>query len=66
MVMGDLVLLEDQVNPVMTALDYGLEVTALHNHFWWETPTVMLMHIGGMGDEAALATAVGKVADEGQ
>ena len=62
MVMGDLVLLEDQVNPVMTvALDNGLQVTALHNHFFWDTPKVMFMHIGGMGDEAALATAVGKV-----
>jgi Domain of Unknown Function (DUF1259) len=62
MVMGDLVLLEDQVNPVMsTALDGGLEVTALHNHFLGDTPKVMFMHIGGIGDEAALATAVGKV-----
>ncbi len=39
MVMGDMVLLEDQVNPVMSvALDNGLEVTALHNHFFWDTP----------------------------
>ena len=61
-VMGDLVLLEDQVNPVMSiALDSGLEVTALHNHFFWDSPKVMFMHIGGMGDEAALAAAVGKV-----
>ncbi|HKA87932.1 MAG TPA: DUF1259 domain-containing protein [Haliangiales bacterium] len=61
-VMGDLVLLEDQVNPVMSvALDNGLEVTALHNHFFWDTPKVMFMHIGGMGDEAKLAEAVGKV-----
>jgi hypothetical protein len=61
-VMGDLVLLEDQVNPVMSvALDNGLEVTALHNHFFWDTPKVMFMHIGGMGDEATLAAAVGKV-----
>src|SRR6516162_5934962 len=61
-VMGDTVLLEDQVNPVMSvALDNGLEVTALHNHFFWDTPKVMFMHIGGMGDEAALASAVGKV-----
>ena len=60
-VMGDLVLTEDQVNPVMSAaLDAGLEVTALHNHFFWESPRVMFMHIGGMGDEAALAEAVGK------
>ena len=62
MVMGDTVMLEDQVNPVMSAaLDSGLEVTALHNHFFWDSPKVMFMHIGGMGDEAALATAVGKV-----
>ena len=62
MVMGDTVLLEDQVNPVMSvALDNGLEVTALHNHFFWDTPKVMFMHIGGMGDEAKLAAAVGKV-----
>jgi hypothetical protein len=61
-VMGDLVLTEDQVNPVMSvALDNGLDVTALHNHFFWESPRVMFMHIGGMGDEKALASAVGKV-----
>jgi hypothetical protein len=62
MVMGDIVLLEDQVNPVMSAaLDNGLEVTALHNHFFWDTPKVMFMHIGGMGEEKVLAAAVGKV-----
>src|SRR5215467_2529699 len=62
MLMGDTTLLEDQVNPVMSAaLDNGLEVTALHNHFFWDTPKVMFMHIGGMGDEAKLASAVGKV-----
>jgi hypothetical protein len=62
MVMGDMVLLEDQVNPVMSvALTNGLEVTALHNHFFWDTPKVMFMHIGGMGSEEALAGAVGKV-----
>jgi len=61
-VMGDLVLLEDQVNPVMSAaLDAGLEVTALHNHFFWDTPKVMFMHIGGRGDESVLASAVGRV-----
>jgi hypothetical protein len=62
MVMGDLCLTEDQVNPVMSvALDNGLEVTALHNHFFWDSPKVMFMHIGGMGDEVKLAGAVGKV-----
>ena len=60
--MGDTVVLEDQVNPVMsTALDNGLEVTALHNHFLWDSPKVMFMHIGGMGDAATLAASVGKV-----
>src|SRR5262249_36021808 len=62
MVMGDMVLLEDQVNPVMSvALTNGIEVTALHNHFFWDTPKVMFMHIGGMGSTEALAGAVGKV-----
>ena len=62
MVMGDLVLLEDQVSPVMSAaLDSGLEVTALHNHFLWDAPKVMFMHVAGLGDEAVVAAAVGKV-----
>lgn len=62
MMMGDTTMLEDQVNPVMSvALENGLEVTALHNHFFWDTPKVMFMHIGGMGDEEKLASAVGKV-----
>lgn len=62
MVMGDMVLLEDQINPVMSAaLDNGLEVTALHNHFLWDTPKVMFMHIGGEGSLDKLATAVDKV-----
>ena len=62
MVMGDMVLTEDQVNPVMsTALDNGLEVTALHNHFLGESPRVMFMHIGGHGSQESLAAAVGKV-----
>ena len=61
-VMGDMVMTEDQVNPVMSvALENALEVTALHNHFFWDSPKVMFMHIGGMGDEAKLAEAVGKV-----
>jgi hypothetical protein len=62
MVMGDMVLLEDQVTPVMSvALENGLNVTALHNHFVWDAPKVMFMHIGGMGEVATLAGAVGKV-----
>src|SRR5580765_6694605 len=62
MVMGDMVLTEDQVNPVLSiALDNGLEVTALHNHFLGEAPRVMFMHIGGSGKVERLAEAVGKV-----
>jgi hypothetical protein len=62
MVMGDLVLLAGQVNPVMSAaLDHGLEVTALHNHFLWDSPRVMFMHIAGRGPEDALAASVGAV-----
>jgi hypothetical protein len=62
MVMGDMVLTEDQVNGAMSAaLDNGLEVTALHNHFFWEQPRVMFMHIGGHGAQDKLAAAVGKV-----
>jgi hypothetical protein len=64
MVMGDLVLREDQVNPVMdAALQNGLEVTALHNHFLGENPRVMFLHIAGMGDAAQLAVGVGKAFD---
>lgn len=62
MVMGDLVLTQDQISPVMSAaLDNGLEVTALHNHFVWDSPKIMFMHIGGMGPEQELATSVGRV-----
>jgi len=54
--MGDLVLTEDQVSPVMSALlDHGLEITALHNHFFWEQPRVYYMHVHGMGTPADLA-----------
>src|SRR5438045_6518192 len=61
-VMGDIVLTEDQVNPALdAALQNGLEVTALHNHFFWESPRVMFMHISGMGDEQKLAQGVAKV-----
>jgi hypothetical protein len=61
MVMGDLTLFEDEVNPVMSvALDQGLEVTALHNHFFYDRPKVMFMHIGGRGSAEALATAVAR------
>ena len=64
MVMGDIVLLEDEVNPVMSAaLDGGLEVTALHNHFFFDQPRVYFMHIGGDGDTGRLAAGVKKVFD---
>src|SRR5215468_5394999 len=54
--MGDLVLLEDEVNPVMSALlDNGLEVTALHNHFFFESPRIFYMHVMGHGTAADLA-----------
>jgi Domain of Unknown Function (DUF1259) len=55
--MGDLVLTQDEVNPVMSALlDNGIEVTALHNHFFWDEPRVFYMHVHGMGTPASLAT----------
>jgi hypothetical protein len=59
MVMGDLVLLQDEVNPVMKVLiDNGLEVTALHNHLLRATPGTMYMHVGGHGDPVKLATVL--------
>lgn len=66
MVAGDLVLFEDEVNPVMSALfDAGLSVTALHNHFFGDEPKVYFMHISGEGATAALAGGV-KAAMEAQ
>src|SRR5262245_64943883 len=54
--MGDLVLLEDEVNPVMSALlENGLEVTALHNHFFFESHRIFYMHVHGHGKAADLA-----------
>jgi hypothetical protein len=54
--MGDLVLQEDEVNPVMSALlENGLEVTALHNHFFFESPRIFYMHVHGHGKAADLA-----------
>jgi hypothetical protein len=59
MVAGDVVLFEDEVNPVMsTALDAGLTVTALHNHFFFDDPKVYFMHIGGESTVEKLATGV--------
>src|SRR5262245_59549120 len=54
--MGDLVLLQDEVNPVMTALlDNGIDVTALHNHFFYDEPRMYYMHVHGHGTAAELA-----------
>src|SRR5712671_1949907 len=57
--MGDLVLTQDEVNPVMSALlDQGIEVTALHNHFLWEEPRVFYMHVHAHGTLADLTREV--------
>ncbi len=65
MVMGDTVLFEDEVNPVISAaLDNGLNVTALHNHFFFDHPKVYFMHIEGEGTVDRLATAVRKLYDK--
>jgi hypothetical protein len=65
MVMGDMVLFEDEVNPVMSvALDNGLEVTALHNHFFFDEPKVYFMHIGGEGAADKLAEGVRAIFDK--
>ena len=64
MVMGDTVLFEDEVNAAMTAaLDNGLSVTALHNHFFFDKPKVFFMHIEGEGGVEQLAGAVKKMYD---
>ena len=65
MVMGDLVLFEDEVNPVMSKLlDAGVQVTALHNHFFFDQPHVFFMHIGGEGKVAELGKGVKAAMDE--
>ena len=59
MVMGDLVLLEAEINPVMTALiQNGLEITAIHNHVLRGNPATFYMHVGGHGDPEKMATAI--------
>src|SRR6266498_3511273 len=64
MVMGDTVLFEDEVNAAMSAaLDNGLSVTALHNHFFFDQPKVYFMHIEGEGSVDKLAGAVRKMYD---
>jgi Domain of Unknown Function (DUF1259) len=64
MMMGDTVLFEDEVNAAMSAaLDNGLNVTALHNHFFFDHPKVYFMHIEREGPADKLAAAVRKVYD---
>src|SRR5450631_289108 len=59
MVMGDLVLLETEINPVMTALIHnGLEITAIHNHILRGSPATFYMHVSGHGDPDKMATAI--------
>lgn len=59
MVMGDTVVFQDEVNPAMdAAFAGGLEVTGLHNHFFFDEPKVYFMHIGGAGESEKLAMAV--------
>jgi hypothetical protein len=54
--MGDLVLTQDEVNPVMSALlDNGFDVSALHNHFFWDEPRMFYMHVHGHGKAVDLA-----------
>jgi hypothetical protein len=65
MVMGDMVLFQDEVNAAMSvALENGLAVTALHNHFFYDEPKVYFMHIGGEGDAVKLAAAVKSIQDK--
>lgn len=59
MMMGDLVLLENEVGPIMSSLiENGIEVTALHNHLLHESPRIMYLHIKGEGDPIKLAQSV--------
>jgi len=64
MVMGDTVVFEDEVTPAIdAAFAAGLEVTGLHNHFFYDEPKVFFMHIGGMGEPEKLARSVKSVWD---
>src|SRR6266852_8059377 len=59
MAMGDLVLLETEVNPVMAKLiEGGIEITAVHNHLLRSNPATFYMHVGGHGDPAKMAAAI--------
>ena len=64
MAMGDTVVFQDEVTPAIdTAFANGLDVTALHNHFFFDEPKVYFMHIGGSGDPEKLAAAVKSIWD---
>ena len=64
MVMGDTVVFQDEVTPAMdAAFAHGLEVTALHNHFFYDEPKVYFMHVGGAGEPEKLARGVKAVWD---
>jgi hypothetical protein len=64
MVMGDTVVFQDEVDPAMdAAFAHGLEVTGLHNHFFYDEPKVYFMHVGGRGEPEALATGIRAVWD---
>jgi hypothetical protein len=59
MVMGDLVLLQSEINPVMAKLlQGGLEVTAVHNHLLRSEPLTFYMHVGGHGDPVKMAEVI--------
>src|SRR5262252_8821197 len=63
-VMGDMTVVEDEVTPAMdAALQNGLDVTALHNHFSFDRPRILFMHIAGTGSTEQLASAVRKALD---
>ncbi len=65
MVMGDIIVKTDEIGPVQkTLIQQGLTVTGLHNHFVREEPSVMYMHIGGMGSEEKLAKGVKAIFDK--
>lgn len=60
--MGDLALLPNQINPIITlALDNDIHITALHNHLLWDSPRLMFMHIEGTGSTEKLASTIGKI-----
>src|SRR5947209_14391947 len=64
MVMGDTVVFQDEVDAALdAAFAHGLEVTAIHNHFFFDEPKVYFMHVGGHGDPERLAAGVKAVWD---